>query len=516
MSRSGRQTTSTSNFGVGRREGHDATAFYARFTAPELSDDHTVLEPGKVTAQIGDPFIHGDARSIDAVPDGSVALVVTSPPYFAGKTYEEELERDGVPASYEEYLELLTDVFAECKRTLEPGGRMAVNVANLGRRPYRSLSADVIGILQDRLGLLLRAEIIWRKGEGAGGSCAWGSFLQPTNPTVRDLTERVIVASKGRFDRAGTPRQRRDQDLPHRSSITADRYLENTLDVWDIPPASATRTGHPAPFPVELPERLIDTYTWVDDLVLDPFMGSGSTLVAAARRKRRFVGVDLDAAYVDLARERVRLALEAPPRVEAVAPSLSEGQPVLHPADLADGNDPDYLARATRLGKAAKVIAEQVLVDAGFTIVGRKVRLRGLGVQVDFHLLDRGGGRWYVDVSGAAFGNPRGGLRRTDTLFKALGRAHVIRSSPEHDDARIVLLSSHCPEPRSEGDRALRAVGPDAVFDVVPMLSAAGQGRLVAYAAGGFARSGQHEAPAASLPGFWTKPEVRGSSNRRT
>ncbi len=139
---------------------------------------------------------------MDAIDDGSVALVVTSPPYFAGKHYEEELEKEGVPSSYLEYLELLTAVFADCVRTLEPGGRIAVNVANLGRKPYRSLSADVITILQDRLGLLLRGEVIWQKGEGASGSCAWGSYRSPANPVLRDLTERVVIASKGRFDRA--------------------------------------------------------------------------------------------------------------------------------------------------------------------------------------------------------------------------------------------------------------------------------------------------------------------------
>src|SRR6185503_16752114 len=139
---------------------------------PELSADDTVLAP----AELVDPFVHGDARHMDDVADGSVALVVTSPPYFAGKEYEEELAREGVPSSYFEYLELLTDVFAECARKLEPGGRIAVNVANLGRKPYRSLAADVVRILQDELGLLLRGEIVWKKGEGATGSCAWGSY----------------------------------------------------------------------------------------------------------------------------------------------------------------------------------------------------------------------------------------------------------------------------------------------------------------------------------------------------
>ena len=173
-----RHKTSTSNFGVGRREAHDASAFYSRFEAPEISDDAEVPAP----KQLADPFFTGDARHMTDLDDGSVALVVTSPPYFVGKSYEEELDREGVPASYLQYLELLRDVFAECKRKLEPGGRIAVNVANLGRKPYRSLSADVIRILQDDLKMLLRGEVVWQKGEGASGSCAWGSFRSAANP----------------------------------------------------------------------------------------------------------------------------------------------------------------------------------------------------------------------------------------------------------------------------------------------------------------------------------------------
>jgi hypothetical protein len=163
--------TTTSSFGVSRRENHDATGFYARFTAPELSADDVVAAPGVV-----DEIYVGDSRHMDRVRPSSVALVVTSPPYFAGKAYEEALGEGHIPADYVEYLAMLEDVFAECARVLEPGGRIAVNVANLGRKPYRSLSADVIGILQDRLGLLLRGEVVWQKARGAGGNCAWGSF----------------------------------------------------------------------------------------------------------------------------------------------------------------------------------------------------------------------------------------------------------------------------------------------------------------------------------------------------
>src|SRR5438552_6194750 len=193
-----RRPTATSNFGAGRRESHDATAFYERFEAPTLSGDDAVVEP----YAIDEPFVHGDARHMETIRDGSVALVVTSPPYFAGKQYEEELERDGVPSSYVEYLQLLTDVFAECARKLEPGGRIAVNIANLGRKPYRSLATAAVRILQDDLHLLLRGEVVWRKGEGAAGNCAWGSFRSAANPVLRDTTERVVIASKGRFDRA--------------------------------------------------------------------------------------------------------------------------------------------------------------------------------------------------------------------------------------------------------------------------------------------------------------------------
>src|ERR1700722_6803776 len=295
-----RRRTATSHFGVGRRESHVADAFYARFEAPELSADEHVNPHAP-----GVSCVHGDARRMTEEADNSVALVVTSPPYFAGKQYEEELDRQGVPGSYLEYLQLLREVFAECKRVLEPGGRIAVNVANLGRKPYRSLAADVMTILQDDLRLLPRGEIVWQKGEGASGSCAWGSFRSPTNPVLRDVTERVIVASKGRFGRAKSPKERRAAGLPFASSIRADDFMALTLDVWDIPPESATRVQHPAPFPVELPQRLIELYTFTGDLVLAPFLGSGTTVVAARRTGRLGLGYDLDPAYVELARARL-------------------------------------------------------------------------------------------------------------------------------------------------------------------------------------------------------------------
>jgi site-specific DNA-methyltransferase (adenine-specific) len=464
---SDRRRTTTSNFGVGARENHDSSPFYERFRAPELSDDSTVLTPEPVA----EPFVHGDSRRMDRVADGSVALVVTSPPYFAGKQYEEELEKEGVPSSYLEYLQMLTDVFAECVRTLEPGGRIAVNVANLGRKPYRSLSADVIRILEHDLGLLLRGELIWQKGEGASGSCAWGSFRSAANPVLRDISERVIVASKGRFDRARPAKQRAAEGLPHESTVLTEDFLALTLDVWSIPAESARRVGHPAPFPVELPEQLIRLYTYKDDLVLDPFMGSGSSLVAAARLGRRYVGYDLDPDYVEIARRRVAEALASP-------------------AGAAGAHD----------GKAAPKLAEDVLQAAGFTVVDRDKRIRKTGVAVSFVAVDGAGEPWYFDVAGA-FTTYRGGLQRTDAVWKALGRAVALRAA--RGRVPLVCLTTHLPRRPSEGDTALRAAGPDTFFDVIDLLSTDSVERLARYGVGGCSLDPQ--------PGFWTPQDLAGS-----
>jgi modification methylase len=292
--------TRTRTFGAGNRESHDSSAFYARFTPPKISDDQTVN-----ACEVADRLICGDARDMRGVADNSVALVVTSPPYFAGKEYELALGEGGIPESYFEYLTMLRDVFAECARVLEPGGRIAVNVANLGRRPYRSLAGDVTTILQDELALLLRGEILWVKAKGASGSCAFGSYLKASNPVLRDVSERVVIASKGRFGRAITPKERAARGLPYESTISKEEFLAWTLDVWQIRPESARRVKHPAPFPVELPERFIKLYTYVGDVVLDPFLGSGSAAVAAARNGRHYVGYDTDPEYISIAEARV-------------------------------------------------------------------------------------------------------------------------------------------------------------------------------------------------------------------
>jgi DNA modification methylase len=465
--------TATSSFGVGRRESHDSSDFYARFTPPVVSarDDLMPASPTNVNV------IHcGNARAMDDVDDGSVALVVTSPPYFAGKEYEEALGEGHIPATYFEYLQLLADVFAECVHKLEPGGRIAINVANLGRKPYRSLSADVISILQDQLGLLLRGEILWVKGKATGSSCAWGSFQSAANPVLRDLSERIIVASKGRFDRALSRRKRAKLGLPSVVSISADEFLESTTDIWFMPPESAHHVGHPAPFPVELPERLIHLYTYRGDVVLDPFIGSGTTAVAAVATRRNYIGYDTDEKYVRTAIARVeqegrRTAELTEHEVRDVAlPALRQV--------TADDRDP--WSRAVTEGRQAKDIAHEVLRAAGFDDIEQDKRLSG-GVEVALAAVDQRGHRWLFEVCGA-FTSSRAGLKRSEAVWKALGKAAVL-SSAEPGDWDLVFLTTDLPE-TGAGAAALEAARGHVYTDAVDMLSVEGRRLLDDFAKG--------------------------------
>ena len=499
-----RQPTATSNFGVSRREGHDSSAFYKRFPVPEISEDDEVSPPACV-----DQLWVGDARKMDLtgeIADNSVALVVTSPPYFVGKEYEEAVGHGHIPADYVDFLAMLEEVFAECVRKLEPGGRIAVNVANLGRRPYRSLSADVTSILQDRLGLLMRGEVIWKKAPSAGGSCAWGSFQRPGNPVLRDVTERVVIASKGRFDRALPPVEREAQGLPSEGTSHVDEFMEATTDVWDIQAVSAKQIGHPAPFPVELPQRLIDLYTYRGDLVLDPFVGAGTTAVAAVRTGRHYVGFDTDPGYIELAEQRIadeRKRLERrSDKLQwkvTVAPSSNNNLRLFEDSDnesapmraeqevSLDGTvateDNDFQARAGQQGRKAQEMARAVLEQSGFRNIREKVKF-SCGVEVNYGAVDQQGQAWLFDVSGAFSITQRPGLRRTDTLWKALGKAAVLHST--EPEARLVLLTTDLPTPNSAGHRALEAVrGPDeSVYDVIEMLDPGDLARLAELARG--------------------------------
>jgi site-specific DNA-methyltransferase (adenine-specific) len=265
---------------------------------------------------------------------------------------------------------------------------------------------------------------------------------------LRDVSERVIVASKGRFDRARDQRRRAAEGLPHESTLAADDFVALTLDIWSIPPESARRVGHPAPFPVELPEQLIRLYTYRDDLVLDPFMGSGSALVAAARLGRRYIGYDLDAGYVELARRRVAEALAEP---------------------AADASR-DHLPSAARL-------AEEALSVAGFHVTGRKRRVAAAGVTVDLVATDATGTTWYFLVAGAA-ATRRGGMVSNEVTWRTLGRLAALRGA--RPETPVVVLTTQPPSAASDGGAALRATG----TDVVDLLSTEGRNLLERYAAG--------------------------------
>jgi site-specific DNA-methyltransferase (adenine-specific) len=287
--------TSTASFGAGKRESHDATAFYARRMTdppPALQKAGLVADP---PAALLDTLHCQSSETMEQIPDGTVALMVTSPPYNVGKDYDDDLSLD-------EYLGLLRRVFRETYRVLEAGGRVAVNVANLGRKPYLPLNHRVARLLTEA-GFLLRGEIIWQKARGAGGSCAWGSWQSAKNPTLRDVHEYVVVACKESYRRL----------RPGTDSIGRDEFLAATTSLWAIAPESARRIGHPAPFPVELPRRLIELYTFEGDLVLDPFIGAGSTAVAAVEAGRHYVGYDVDPAYLEIAEARLAAARNGSP-----------------------------------------------------------------------------------------------------------------------------------------------------------------------------------------------------------
>lgn len=471
-----RASTSTSKFGVSRRENHDATEFYSRFSPPKLSTDSQVFRGSR---EINEIFC-GDARSMENIPDRSVALVVTSPPYFVGKEYEQAIGDGDIPATYLEYLRMLEEVFAECVRTLEPGGRLAINVANLGRRPYRSLSSDVIEILQGKLGLLLRGEVIWQKAKGSTGSCAWGSFQRPANPVLRDLTERVIIASKGRFDRALKAKERHSQDLPSEASVSRDEFMEATTDVWEIPSEKASQVGHPAPFPVALPERLIHLYTYYGDLVLDPFAGSGSTAIAALRTGRNFAGYDISETYVKAAQKRTsdeRGRLKKLREVDQMPLAF-----VLRAVPPPAPDDEDFQARAVREGKAAKEYAKELLLACGFKDLQTDVRFPQ-GVEVNFVAQDQAGRQWFFDVSGG-FTSTRPGLKRTDTLWKAVGKAAILKEVKPN--IPLVLLTTDAPDEGSAGEAALKVVcGPNKpIVAVIRMLVEDDAHRLRAFSSG--------------------------------
>ena len=258
---------------------------------PEAQEIEYIERP--IEASNLDRIYCASAEEMTHLPDNSVHLMVTSPPYNVGKDYDEDL-------SLAEYLEMLKNVWREVLRVLAPGGRACINVANLGRKPYIPLHAFIVYDMLD-LGFLMRGEIIWNKAASASASTAWGSWLSASNPTLRDVHEYILVFSKGAF--------KRQRPEGREATISKEEFLEYTKSVWNFPAESARKIGHPAPFPVELPRRLIQLYTFAEEVVLDPFMGSGQTALAALNTGRHYVGYEIDLQYVELAERRIQAHL---------------------------------------------------------------------------------------------------------------------------------------------------------------------------------------------------------------
>ncbi len=287
------KSTSTSTFGSPGRHSHDSARFYS-------GKLYSTAKGGHVEDQAENPMPHTvldrvflkSAESMEEIPDSSVHLMVTSPPYNVGKAYDRDL-------TLKEHLEFLRSVWAEVYRVLVVGGRACINVANLGRKPYIPMHSHVIEGLES-LGFLMRGEIIWNKSASAGSSTAWGTWRSAANPVIRDVHEYILLFSKGSYSRKGKGKE---------STMSSEEFLEYTRSIWNMPAEQANAVGHPAPFPVELPYRLIQLYTFHGDIILDPFMGSGQSAIAAIRAGRRFVGYENVQEYVDLASERIKREL---------------------------------------------------------------------------------------------------------------------------------------------------------------------------------------------------------------
>ena len=282
--------TKTTSVGSVVRESHNSKKFYSsklfeEFRIPDKIDfKHESIPKNRLNR-----FYCKSSEVMDELPDNSVHLMITSPPYNVGKEYDGDLTVD-------EYMGLLSRVFSEAHRKLVTGGRACINVANIGRKPYVPLHAMVIEIMLD-LGFLMRGEIIWDKSASGGGSCAWGSWMSASNPVLRDYHEYILVFSKDSYSK--------DKNRARKDTIDHDDFIEWTRSIWTFPAVNAKKIGHPAPFPIELPHRLINLYSYEGDVVLDPFAGSGSTAIAAIQNNRNYICYDVKQEYVDLAESRI-------------------------------------------------------------------------------------------------------------------------------------------------------------------------------------------------------------------
>lgn len=281
--------TKTSSFGTIGRINHDSSQFYnSRLYEGIISGEKIKYIENKIPNEFLNKHFCHSSEKMTELPDNSVHLMITSPPYNVTKEYDDNL-------SLQEYLTLLKNVWKETYRVLVPGGRACINVANLGRKPYIPLHSYIINDMLE-FGFYMRGEIIWNKASSASPSTAWGSWLSAANPVLRDIHEYILIFCKGTFTHSQKGKE---------STITKEEFLEWTKSVWTFPAVSAKMIGHPAPFPEELPNRLIKLYSFKGDVILDPFLGSGTTSLAAVKNGRNYIGYDTNEEYIELANRRV-------------------------------------------------------------------------------------------------------------------------------------------------------------------------------------------------------------------
>jgi len=250
----------------------------------------------EIFVQPEDRFINkiicGDCIEVmKTMPKDFIHLIITSPPYNVGKPYKNH--NDKMP--YKEYLNWLEDVWRECYRVLVKGGRICINVPSVtADRQYQPLFADIINQMR-KIGYIMRGDIIWYK-QSISKRTAWGSWKSPSNPYVVQPYEFILVFSK---------EERKLDGDTKKIDITKEEFIKFSNSFWDIKPQTQPK-GHPAPFPEELVYRLIKFYSYIDNIVLDPFGGTGTTAVVCVKNKRRYIYIDNCQEYCNLAENTIK------------------------------------------------------------------------------------------------------------------------------------------------------------------------------------------------------------------
>jgi len=241
-------------------------------------------------------LINDDILTTDAIAPESVDLIVTSPPYNVDIQYNSH--RDDI--SYPEYLEFTRAWLARCFQFLKADGRFCLNIPlDKNKGGQQSVGADITTIAK-QIGWQYHSTIIWNEGN-ISRRTAWGSWMSASAPFVIAPVELIVVLYK---------KQWRKTSGSQKSDITRAEFMSWTNGVWTFSGESKKKIGHPAPFPLELPRRCIKLFSFVGDTVLDPFAGSGTTLLAAAMLDRIGIGVEIDPKYCALAKKRLLSAPE--------------------------------------------------------------------------------------------------------------------------------------------------------------------------------------------------------------